>query len=78
MRRMAYLEGQLREHTSEPGDDEHTGYILEIEVDVSALKNVEELVNGEVAITGEVEFIDYPEKGKVLVFKATSVAALEE
>ena len=76
---MAYLEGQLRENASgEPGDDEHTGYVLEIEVDISALKNVEELVNEEVAITGEVEFIDYPEKGKVLVFKATSVAALEE
>ena len=75
---MAYLEGQLREHTSELGDDEHTGYVLEIEVDISALKNVEELVNEEVAITGEVEFIDYPEKGKVLVFKATSVAALDE
>ena len=75
---MAYLEGQLREKASEPRDDEHTGYVLEIEVDISALNNVEELVNEEVAITGEVEFIDYPEKGKVLVFKATSVAALEE
>ena len=75
---MAYLEGQLREKASERGNDEHIGYVLEIEVDISALNNVEELVNEEVAITGEVEFIDYPEKGKVLVFKATSVAALEE
>ena len=75
---MAYLEGQLRENASDFGDDEHTGYILEIEVDISTLKNVEELVNEEVAITGEVEFIDYPEKGKILVFKATSVATLEE
>ena len=32
---MAYLEGQLRENASEPGDDEHTGYVLEIEVGIS-------------------------------------------
>jgi hypothetical protein len=72
---MAYLEGQLREF-GEVG--EHTGYVLEIEVDVSRLQDIEELVNGEVAITGDTEFVDYPERGKVLVFRAMSAAAVEE
>lgn len=74
---MAYLEGELRRRSDE-AEDEHTGYVLEIEVDMSAVKNAEELVNGEVAVTGEVEFVDYPERGKVLIFKATSVAEIED
>jgi hypothetical protein len=74
---MAYLEGQLQRRTDE-ARDEHTSYVLEIEVDMSAIKNIEEMVNGEVAITGEVELVDYPERGKVLVFRATSAAAVED
>ncbi len=35
-------------------------------------------MNGQVALTGDLEFVDYPERGKVLVFKATSAAAIEE
>jgi hypothetical protein len=74
---VAYLEGELRRRSDE-AEDEHTGYVLEIEVDMSAVKNAEELVNGEVAVTGEVEFVDYPERGKVLIFKATSVAEIDD
>jgi hypothetical protein len=74
---VAYLEGELRRRSNE-AEDEHTGYVLEIEVDMSAVKNAEELVNGEVAVTGEVEFVDYPERGKVLIFKATSVAEIDD
>jgi hypothetical protein len=74
---VAYLEGRLRESASEP-EGEHTGYILEIEVDMSAVQNAEELANEQVAITGEVEFVDYNERGKELVFRATSVAEIEE
>jgi hypothetical protein len=74
---VAYLEGRLRESVSEP-EGEHTGYILEIEVDMSAVQNAEELANEQVAVTGEVEFVDYNERGKELVFRATSVAEIEE
>jgi hypothetical protein len=74
---VAYLEGRLRESASEP-EGEHTGYILEIEVDMSAVQNAEELANEQVAVTGEVEFVDYNERGKELVFRATSIAEIEE
>jgi hypothetical protein len=74
---VAYLEGRLRDNT--PGSEvEHTGYVLEVEVDMSAVQNTEELVNGRVAITGDIEFVDYPERGKELVFRATSAAEVEE
>ncbi len=74
---MAYVEGRLREN-SVGFEGEHTGYVLEVEVDVSALQNPEGLVNQEVAFTGDLEFMDYPERGKVLVFRATSAAEVEE
>ncbi len=74
---MAYLEGQLRRRIEET-EDEHTGYVLEVEVDMSAVGDVEAVVDGQVAITGEVGFVDYPERGKILVFKATSAAAVED
>lgn len=74
---MAYLEGRLRENV--PGSKgEHTGYVLEVEVDVSAVQDLEELVDGQVAMTGSLEFADYPERGKELVFRATSAAAIED
>lgn len=74
---MAYLEGRLRENI--PGSEgEHTGYVLEVEVDMSAVESAEELVNGQVAVTGNLEFVDYPERGKELVFKAMSAATIEE
>ena len=73
---MAYLEGQLRRR--DEGGGEHTGYILEVEVEMSAAQNAGELVGEQVAVTGEVEILDYPERGKVLVFRATSAAAIEE
>jgi hypothetical protein len=72
---MAYLEGQLRRITDE---DEHTGYVLEVEVDMAAVQNAQEIVGEQVAVTGEVVIVDYPERGKVLILRATSAAAIEE
>jgi hypothetical protein len=74
---MAYLEGYLQRQSTQDAD-EHTGYVLQVEVEMSAVQNVEELVNEQVAITGEVEIIDYPDRGKELVFRATLAAAIEE
>jgi hypothetical protein len=74
---VAYLEGRLRENVPVSGE-EHTGYVLEVEVDMSAVQDTEELVNGQVAMTGSLEFADYPERGKELVFRATSAAVIEE
>ncbi len=74
---MAYLEGLLRRRTEE-AEGEHTGYLLEVEVDMSAVDDLEEVVDGQVAITGEVGFVDYPQRGKILVFRATSAAAVED
>jgi hypothetical protein len=75
---MAYLEGQLRGNFGNGSESEHTGYVLEVEVDMSAVQNVGELVDEHVAVTGEVVIVDYPERGKVLIFRATSAAAIEE
>lgn len=72
---MPYLEGRLRGAVSE---DEHTGYTLELEVDMAAVGNAKELLDEQVAITGALEIVDYPERGKVLIFRATSAAAIEE
>ena len=74
---MAYFEGQLKRADTEPGE-EHTGYVLETEIDMSAIQDVEELLGGQIAVTGDVEIVDFPERGKILVFKATSVAVLED
>ncbi len=74
---MAYFEGQLKRADTEPGE-EHTGYVLETEIDVSAIQDVEELVGDQIAVTGDVEIVDFPERGKILIFRATSVAVLEE
>jgi hypothetical protein len=74
---MAYLEGQLRRSIDE-AEDEHTGYLLEVEVDMSAVDDMEGIIDGQVAVTGEVEFVDYPERGKILVFRVASVAEVEE
>ncbi len=73
---MAYLEGRLRPSAESEG--EHAGYVLEVEVEMSAVGIVNELLGEQVAVTGEVEILDYPERGKVLVFRATSAAAIEE
>ena len=75
---MAYLEGQLRGNVGGGSEGEHTGYVLEVEVDMSAVQNAQEIVGEHVAITGEVVIVDYRERGKVLVFRATSAAAIEE
>jgi hypothetical protein len=75
---MAYLEGQLRGNVADESEGEHTGYVLEVEVDMSAVQNAQEIVGEQVAVTGEVEIVDYPERGKVLIFRATSAAAIEE
>ena len=32
----------------------------------------------QLAVTGDVEIVDYPERGKIMVFKVTSSAVLEE
>jgi hypothetical protein len=74
---MAYLEGQLRGGGG-GSEGEHTGYVLEVEVDMSAVQNAQEIVDEQVAVTGEVVIVDYPERGKVLIFRATSAAAIEE
>jgi hypothetical protein len=74
---MAYLEGQLRRRIDET-EDEHTGYVLEVEVDMAVVQNAQEIVGEQVAVTGEVVIVDYPERGKVLIFRATSAAAIEE
>src|SRR3712207_4967965 len=75
---MAYLEGQLRGNVAGGSEGEHTGYVLEVEVDMSAIQNAQEIVDEHVAVTGEVVIVDYPERGKVLIFRATSAAAIEE
>ena len=74
---MAYFEGQLKRALIEAGE-EHTGYVLEIEIDMSAVQDADELVEDQIAVTGDAEIVDFPERGKILVFKATSVAVLEE
>ena len=74
---MAYFEGQLKRADIQAGE-EHTGYVLEIEMDVSAIEDADELLGDQIAVTGDVEIVDFPERGKILVFKATSVAVLEE
>ena len=74
---MAYLEGQLRGNDVGSGG-EHTGYVLEVEVDMTAVQNAQDILGEQVAVTGEVEIVDYPERGKVLIFRATSAAAIEE
>lgn len=74
---MAYLEGWLRRAENET-EGEHTGYLLEIEADMSAVEDVEDLVGDQLAVTGAVEIVDYPERGKIMVFKVTSSAVLEE
>jgi len=40
--------------------------------------DAEELAEEQVALTGEVVIADYPERGKVIVFRATSAAAMDE
>ena len=75
---MAYLEGRLRGTVADGSEGEHTGYVLEVEVDMSVVQNAREIVNEHVAVTGEVVIVDYPERGKVLIFRATSAAAIEE
>ena len=75
---MAYLEGQLRGNVADESEGEHTGYVLEVEVDMSAVPNAQEILGEQVAVTGAVEIVDYPERGKVLIFRATSAAAIEE
>jgi hypothetical protein len=75
---MAYLEGQLRGGVGGGSEGEHTGYVLEVEVDMSAVQNAQDIVGEQVAVTGEVVIVDYPERGKVLIFRATSAAAIEE
>lgn len=74
---MAYFEGWLRRAENEP-EGEHTGYLLEIEVDMSVVEDVEDLVGDQLAVTGDVEIVDYPERGKIMLFKVTSSAVLEE
>ena len=74
---MAYLEGRLREHSG-GAEDEHAGHVLEVEVDMSAVEDAAEMADEQVAVTGDVMIVDYPERGKVMVFKATSVAAMDE
>ncbi len=74
---MAYFEGWLRRADNEP-EGEHTGYLLEIEADMSVVEDVEDLVGDQLAVTGDVEIVDYPERGKIMIFKVTSSAVLEE
>lgn len=74
---MSYLEGYLRRQ-GDAEEGEHTGYVVQVEIEVSALENLTELVDERVAVTGDLELIDYPRRGKELVFRATSAAAIDE
>lgn len=74
---MTYLEGRLRRSREEP-EDEYAGYVIEVEVEMSAVEEAAELQDEQIALTGDVEIVDYPERGKVLVFRATSAASMEE
>lgn len=74
---MGYLEGKLRRDTAR-AEGEHSGYSLELEIEMSAVGNAQELVDEQVAVTGDLELVDYPERGKVLVFRATSAATMDE
>ena len=74
---MGYLEGKMRRDASR-AEGEHSGYSLELEIDMSAVANAPGLIHGQAAVTGDLELVDYPERGKVLVFRATSVATLDE
>lgn len=76
---MAYLEGKLLAHadSSDGTGGEHTGYVLEVELDVSEVGDADDLIGEHVALTGDVRMLDFPERGKILVFKATSAAAIE-
>jgi hypothetical protein len=76
-RAMAYLEGRLRGHTG-GAEGEHAGHVLEVEVDMSAVEDAGEMADEQVAVTGDVVIVDYPERGKVMVFRATSAAAMDE
>ncbi|WP_119069368.1 hypothetical protein [Rubrobacter indicoceani] len=71
---MAYLEGKLRRRTE---NSEHTGYVLEVEVEMTEVDDADDLFGEQVALTGDVRMLDFPERGKILVFKATSAAAIE-
>ncbi|MGI8649690.1 MAG: hypothetical protein ACR2KW_04840 [Rubrobacter sp.] len=71
---MAYLEGKLRKRAE---DSEHTGYVLEVEVEMTEVEDADDLFAEQIAITGDVRMLDFPERGKILVFKATSAAAIE-
>lgn len=75
---MAYLEGRLRGEDAAGTGGEHAGYVLEVEVDMSAVENAGELANEQVAVTGDVEIVDYPERGNVMIFRATSAAVMDE
>ena len=74
---MGYLEGKLRREASQ-AEGEHSGYSLELEIEMSAIGNARELIDEQVAVTGDLELVDYPERGKVLVFRATSAATMDE
>ena len=74
---MAYLEGRLRGYSG-GGEGEHAGHVLEVELDMSAVEDAGELADEQVAVTGDVMIVDYPERGKVIVFRATSAAAMDE
>jgi len=76
-RAMAYLEGRLRVHT-DGSEGEPADHVLEVGVAVSAVGDAGELAGEQVALTGDVEIVDYPERGKVMIFRATSAAAMDE
>lgn len=74
---MAYLEGRLRRDESGRASGEQTGYVLEVEVDMSEVREADELVGEQVALPGDLTLIDFPDRGKILVFRANSAAAIE-
>ena len=74
---MAYLEGRLRGHSGGP-EGEHAGHVLEVEVEMSGVEDTGELADEQVGVTGEVVIVEYPERGKVIVFRATWAAAMDE
>ena len=75
---MGYLEGKLRRRDTSRAGGEHSGYSLELEIEMSAIANAQGLIDEQVAVTGDLELVDYPERGKVLVFRATSAATMDD
>lgn len=72
------LKGRLRGGIVERGG-EHTGFNLEdviIEIDMSEIANAQDLDGKEIVAEGNIELMQYLERGDVWIFKAISAKKL--